>query len=58
MGQGSGHSYLHPSNVNGQDSGEEQHLQEEVRYQAHDGKETELLELNRPGDTMTSRPGN
>lgn len=37
------HSYLHPTNVNGQDSGEEQHLKEEVRHQAHDGKETELL---------------
>lgn len=36
-------SYLHPTNVNGQDSGEEQHLKEEVRHQAHDSKETELL---------------
>lgn len=45
MGQGSAHSYLHPANVNGQDSGEKQHLKEEVRHQAHDSKETELLEL-------------
>lgn len=44
-GQGSAQSYLHPANVNGQDSGEKQHLKEEVRHQAHDGKKTELLEL-------------
>lgn len=46
-GQGFAHSYLHPTNVDGQDSGEEQHLKEEVRHQTHDGKETELLRLER-----------
>lgn len=38
------HSYLHTADVNRQDSGEKQHLEEEVRHQAHNGKETELLE--------------
>lgn len=45
MGQGTAHSYLHPADINGKDSGEKQHLKEEVRHQAHNGEETELLEL-------------
>lgn len=44
VGQCSAHFYLHPANVNGQDSGEKQHLKEEVRHQAHDGKKAKLLE--------------
>lgn len=44
-----GHSYLHTANVNRQDGGEEQHLEEEVRHQAHDGKETELLDEGTQG---------
>lgn len=56
MGQGPAHSYLHPTNVNGQDSGEKQHLKEEVRHQPHDSKETELLEPEHTRGTMTLRP--
>lgn len=36
--------YLHAADVDGQDCGEEQHLEEEVRHQAHNREETELLE--------------
>lgn len=50
------HAYLHATNVNGKDSGEKQHLKEEVRHQAHDSKETELLEPEKTEDTMTSWP--
>lgn len=46
-GRGSAPSYLHPANVNGQDSGEKQHLKEEVRHQPHDSKKTELLEKSK-----------
>lgn len=53
--QGSIHSYLHSANVNGQDGGEKQHLKEEVRHQAHDGKETELLESEHSRDTTSTR---
>lgn len=56
MGQGPAHSYLHPTNVNGQDSGEKQHLKKEVRHQPHDSKETELLEPEHTRGTMTLRP--
>lgn len=56
MGQGPAHSYLHPTNVNGQDSGEKQHLKEEVRHQPHDSKETELLKPEHTRGTMTLRP--
>ena len=50
VGRGSAHSYLHPANVNGQDSGEKQHLKEEVRYQPHNSKKTELLEKRKCED--------
>lgn len=38
------HTYLHSPNVDRQDSGEKEHLEEEVRHQAHNSKEAELLE--------------
>lgn len=54
--EGGTRSYLHPANVDGQDGGEKQHLKEEVGHQAHDGKETELLESERPVTSGPSGP--
>lgn len=36
-------SHLHAADVNRQYCGEEKHLQEEVRHQPHNSKQTELL---------------
>lgn len=36
-------SHLHAADINRQHGGEEEHLQEEVGHQPHDGEQTELL---------------
>lgn len=55
MKRGAQSPYLHAANVNGQDSGEEEHLEEEVRHQAHNSEETELLQPADKG-AITSGP--
>lgn len=36
--------HLHPADVYREYCGEEEHLQEEVRHEAHDGKQAKLLQ--------------